>query len=984
MPEPEQERIAAFEHDLHRRIRGEVGFDRITRLMFSTDASNYFIEPLGVVSPRDTDELQAVVELAHAYNLPILARGAGTSLAGQAVGPAIIIDCFRHLRGIQEIDPERKEALVEPGVVLDILNRETAAHSLQFGPDPATANRATMGGIVANNASGSHSIRYGMSVDHVVSAEVVLSDGSLASLKNLSHGEFTQRQQARGLEGSIYRCVQNVMDEYTTDVANDWPETWRRASGYNLNYLLSHHPSQPKGWYDADQAYPPSNGLNLATLVCGSEGTLAILQKIRIRLVPQPAYKGLVVLEFDEIAEACDVTADLLEYAPSAVELIPRAILSGARSIPEFSRKLHFVQGDPEALLVLEFSGDNQEAVDAACKRLGRGLVISDDEQQTDIWDVRKAGLGLLLSIRSDTKPTTFVEDAGIPVDRLGTYVRRVNKILADHQTRGEWYAHASAGCLHMRPLLNLRRQDDVDRMRSIADAVVDVIIDMKGSVSGEHGDGIARSEFNARLYGPRLMQAFRDIKLAFDPHNRMNPGKVIRLDDHAPRMHEQLRYGGSYQTISLETVFQYPEEGDFAHVVESCSGVGDCLKEGGVMCPSYQATLDEHNSTRSRANVLQAVISGRLPREDLFSHDIYDVLDLCLACKGCKAECPTAVDIARVKSEYLHLYQQEHGVPLRNRLFAEYGTLSKLARPFALLINPILKTRPMRWLLEKTLGVARQRTLPAFATSSFHRWFQQGSRLKSENAVVLFVDTYIENNQPELGRAAVRVLEGAGYEVLLAPGQGCCGRTHISKGLLDQARTLALANLDALAPYAAKGIPIVGIEPSCLATLRDEYIQFFPDDPRARQIANSAMLIEEFLTHANGDGQTPMDHLALKPVQSQVLLHGHCHAKALVGTSPTVQLLEAAGFHVEVIDSGCCGMAGSFGYEAEHYNLSMEIGELHLFPAVREGIKQDARIAAAGMSCRSQIKDGTGATALHPIQLVETCLAVNEPGRTV
>ncbi|MBN2555971.1 MAG: FAD-binding protein [Anaerolineales bacterium] len=972
-------KLSAFGQELSSQIQGDVRFDPLTTLLYSTDASNYQIEPLGVVFPRHVDELQAIVELAWKYDIPVLPRGAGTSLAGQSIGPAVIIDCFKHLRAIRAIDPEQQEALVEPGVVLDRLNQAAAVHGLQYGPDPATSNRATMGGIVANNASGSHSIRFGMSVDHTVSTEVVLSDGTLTAFEMLSPAQFKQRLEFSGLEGQIYRGVAQVLETYPEDVRRDWPETWRRASGYNLNYLLDHLPSSPGGWYAPERPYSPAKGLNLSALICGSEGTLAVIRQMRLRLVPRQRYHALVVLEFDEIAAACDETARLLETSPSAIELIPRSILAGARTIPEYSRKLDFVSGNPEALLVVEYSGDSREEVEANSIKPGRGLILTDEQAQADLWAVRKAGLGLLMSIQGDTKPITFIEDAAVPVDRLGAYVRKVNEILKENGTVGEWYAHASAGCLHMRPMINLRKKEDVARMRTIADAVVDVIIDMKGSVSGEHGDGIARSEFNERLFGTRITQAFRDIKTAFDPKNLMNPGKIISIDGNPPRMHEQLRLGGTYQTIALETIFQYPEEGDFAHVVENCSGVGECLKEGGVMCPSFQATRDERNSTRGRANVLRAVISGRIPQSQLFSKEIYGVLDLCLACKGCKSECPTAVDIARVKSEYLHMYQQQHGVPLRSYIFAEYDALARLAKPFSFLINPIMATRAARWALEKAVGVSRHRKLPAFAFDSFYRWFKRHHPLHSTRRVILFVDTYIESNQPEVGFAAVRVLEKAGYRVELAPGQVCCGRTMISKGLLDRARRHAEQNLVALAPFAAEGIPIIGVEPSCLATLRDEYLQFFPEDPRARDIAKVAVLIEEFLTAEDANGTRPVDRLDFQPSTGQILLHGHCHAKALVGTSPTAEMLKATGMDVGEIESGCCGMAGSFGYEKEHYQLSMDIGELHLFPAIRRGMESGSLIAAAGISCRTQIYDGTGCMALHPIQIIDQYLAVND-----
>ena len=975
MTSPLDERLTAFQHDLSSRIEGDVCFDPITTLLYSTDASNYQIEPLGVVFPRHREELHAIVELAKNYELPILPRGAGTSLAGQSVGAAVIIDCFRHLQAIETLDPERHEAIVEPGVVLDQLNLAAAAHGLQYGPDPATSNRATMGGIVANNASGSHSIRYGMSVDHLSSVDVILSDGSRATFSHCTPEQWRQHAARPTLEGQIYQAVTDVLDRYGDAIRQGWPETWRRASGYNLNYLLEYVSSGPRGWYAPDQPYPPTKGLNLASLICGSEGTLSVIERATVNLVPTQPYKALVVREFDDIPAACDETVRLLETSPSAVELIPRAILNGARGIPEYSRKLHFVSGDPAALLVSEYSGDSLADVEAAARKAGGGLILLDTEAQADLWAVRKAGLGLLLSIPGDKKPITFIEDAAVPVEHLGAYVRQVDSIMQEHGTVGEWYAHASAGCLHLRPMINLRKHEDVARMRAIADAVVDVIISMRGSVSGEHGDGIARSEFNERLYGARIMDAFRSIKHAFDPENRMNPGKVIAISSAAPRMHEQLRFGGEYNTIPLETVFQYPQEGDFAHVAESCSGVGECLKEGGVMCPSFQATRDERNSTRGRANVLRAVMSGRLPASEFLSQAVYDTLDLCLECKGCKAECPTAVDMARLKAEYLHLYQQEHGIPLRSYIFAEYGSLARLAKPFAGLINPVMRTRAMRWVLEKSLGVAHQRTLPAFASQSFLRWFRNHEPLESQERVVLFVDCYIKVNQPELGRAAVHVLEAAGFRVEVVAGQTCCGRTMISKGMLDRAREQAERNVGVLAPYAEENIPIIGIEPSCLATLRDEYLQFFPHDPRAEAIAEAAVFIEEFLTTGKEGCSPPIDRLELEPGAAKVLVHGHCYTKAQSGTQPLQRMLAATGMDVVEIESGCCGMAGSFGYEAEHYELSMNIGNLHLFPAIRSGCTGDSIVAAAGISCRTQIADGTGEKALHPVQILERCL---------
>lgn len=965
------------------RLAGEVRFDPIARALYSTDASNHLIEPLGVVMPRSADDLSAVLETAAEFGVPVLPRGAGTSLGGQAVGRALIMDCSRYLNQIHRIDRETQTAEVGPGVVYATLNATASRQGMMFGPDPASGDRATLGGMIGNNATGAHSIRYGMTGDHLLEADVILADGSRAHFAEVTPEEARIKSKGDGLEALIYRGALDIQSTKAEAIQQHWPRTWRRASGYSIHYLIGYTPTRPPAWFLGEGEYPPHRNFNLAPLLCGSEGTLAVVHRATLRLVPRPRHTLLVTIPFDSTAQACDAVPGMLEWDPAAIELIPRTMIERARLIPAFARKLGFVEGDPHTIIVVEFAGEDPTALLAAARALPRkGSILESEASQADLWAVRKAGLGLLLSVPGDTKPITFIEDVAVPVEHLGHYVREMDRIIADQGTSGEWYAHASAGCLHLRPMINLKTDQGLHQVRAIADAAVKLAIRMRGSVSGEHGDGLSHTEFNARLFGEDLMGAFRQLKHSFDPEGRLNPGKVIPLTGpNAPKhgLDRDLRYGPVYSTIPVETVFAYHREGDLAHAVESCSGLGICRKVDGVMCPSYQATRDEMHSTRGRANALRAALSGRLPASALTSREMHDVLDLCLECKGCKAECPTAVDMARVKAEFLNLYQAEHGVPLRSRMFGEIAAISRFMVPLAGPANASMGTPPIRWLMEKILGIARQRSLPRFTSRPLRKTVRsRRGTPQMDRTVILFADTFSDMNTPEIGLAAMRVLEAAGYGVELAHGQVCCGRPMVSKGLLGRAKEVAAANIDALFPYANQGLPIVGLEPSCLLMLRDEYLEFFPNDRRAAKVASAARMIEEFMTERGADGARPLDQLEIKRRHASVVFHGHCHVKALVGSRPMFEMLEAAAETVEEIDSGCCGMAGSFGYEAEHYALSMQIGEMKLFPAVRSGAERGARLVAAGTSCRTQILDGTGNRAQHPIQVLAE--AIGEP----
>jgi FAD/FMN-containing dehydrogenase/Fe-S oxidoreductase len=949
----------------------EARFDDITLTLYSTDASNHQIRPLGVAFPRNRDQVAAIVSQAAAIGLPLLPRGAGTSLGGQAVGACLILDTSRYLNRVGAVDPEGRTAIIEPGVVCQALNDTLAATGLKYGPDPASADRATFGGMIGNNATGSHSVRFGMTSDHVLEATVVLGDGSLTTLRPLEIPEARRQAQGRGTEASVYRVALGLRDSIQAEVADRWPRTWRRSSGYGLNYLCDFSPGEPAAWFRTPEPYLVRGRLNLPAVLAGSEGTLAIVVEACVGLVPRPRATALLLIPFQTVADACEATVPILENEPSAVELIPATMLERARRVPAYARRLGFLEDIPPALLAVEFDGDEPAQAKARAERTGiAGVLLADARSQASFWAIRKAGLGLLMSVPGDAKAITFIEDVAVPVDRLAEYVRKVDGILADHGTSGEWYAHASAGCLHLRPMINLKSDHGRRQMRAVADDVAREVFATGGAISGEHGDGLSHTEFNERLFGPVLAGAFRALKRAFDPAGILNPGKVVVMDGQSvPRLDEALRYNSSTPgDAGLSTHFAYRTEQGFLRAIEACSGMGVCRKDGGVMCPSFQATREERDSTRGRANALRAALSGWLPRERLYAPEMHAVLDLCLECKGCKAECPTGVDMARLKAEYLALVQLEKGVPARSRLFGRLAAVQNALRWVAPIHNGLRRWGLFRRGLEGALGIDARRTIPGLRFRRFRDSvpvLERGGPSRAEPAL-LFIDTFTDLNEPAIGEAALRVLKAAGLRVGRAPHQVCCGRPMISKGMLIEAKALARANIEALAPYAEAGIPILGLEPSCLLTLRDEYIEFFPDDPRARAVASATRLLEELLVEPAPNGRPRMERIAWDASPGPILVHNHCHARALVGSEPMLAVLGKTG-RVRESSAGCCGMAGSFGYEKEHYDLSMRIGEQRLFPEVRSAIDGGAVVVAPGMSCRTQLKDGVGLEAVHP-----------------
>ncbi len=927
--------------------RDFVAADRMSRILYSTDASNYQIMPLAVTFPRAADDVVAIHEVARQFGAPVLPRGGGSALAGQAVGEAIIMDFTRHMRRVRAVNAEARTVDVEPGMILGLLNQQIAPLDLMFGPDPASAERAAIGGIIGNNATGAHSIRYGMTADHVNRLQVVLADGELVWLDAATSG--LQR---------IRRAVGELVAQHAPLIKARYPKTWRTVAGYALDKI------------DPD-------AVNLNWLLCGSEGTLATVTRAELRLVERPKIenKRLALVHFDSLRAALEATPRILELEPAAIELMDKFLLDKTRAAAGYRDRLTFVEGDPAAILLVEFVGEERELdakiadLKAQLRRLGyRGAlpIAATAAQQDDVWTVRKAGLGLMMSERSEAKPISFIEDAAVPVESLADYIADVERIIYDNDTTYAIYAHASAGCLHIRPLINLKTIKGRAQYRRIADAVAQTVKKYQGAITGEHGQGIARGEYSEALFGPELTDAFRAVKSAFDPQNMMNPSKIID----APPMDsaELLRYSPEYKVIELNSRYDWSADNGFAGAVEMCNGAGVCRKEAvGTMCPSYHATLDEAHSTRGRANALRAAISGALP-QGLGEPALKAVFDLCLGCKACASECPSAVDVAKLKSEFLAAWHDRQGLDRRTRLFGNIHRVNRLAGALPRLSNYVMG-HTLGKLGAALLGLPLERPLPKYAARRFsaERYAQH-----SAPDAILIIDTFTEWNQPELGRAAIKLAERLGLRLNTRrlPGQACCGRPAISSGLLDSAKGMAQANVLGLQQDAGE-TPYLFLEPSCLSAFTDDYLSLVEPSLQAaakslaRRCQSAAAFFAAELTKRAGT-------LAWKTDLPPILLHGHCHQKALWGTAATLKLLRAIpGATVSELNTGCCGMAGSFGYEQP--DLSLKIAEDRLLPAIRAN--PGALIAAPGTSCRAQIDDA-GHQAQHPLELVCAALA--------
>ncbi|MGA2711833.1 MAG: FAD-linked oxidase C-terminal domain-containing protein [Bryobacteraceae bacterium] len=946
----------ALELELKSQIEGEVRFDAVSRALYSTDASVYQIHPLGVAIAKSREDLIRIVRIAAQFRCPITLRGGGTAQAGQAIGAGLQVDTSKYYNRILELNAAERWVRVQPGIVLDELNAQLRPHGLRFAPDVSTASRATVGGMMANNSSGARSVIYGKTIDHVLSQEVVLADGTVAHFGPLTPAELRTAMQGDTLEAGCYRTVARLGAECADEVERRFPKVIRRVGGYNLDEFT--HPDRP---------------FNMAKMMVGSEGTLGVVLEATLNLVPLPNAKAVLVVQFKDVLEALGATPMILRHSPSAVEVMDKFLLDHTYLSPNLQRvRETFIEGDPGAILCIEFYDDVKENLPvrlSACEnelaRNGLGYRYFHALElpvQARVWNLREAALGLSMTMKEDSKSLSFVEDTAVAPEKLRDYIERFLGIIRKHNTAAGIYAHASVGCLHVRPVVNMKTAEGIRKFEAIATEVSDLVLEFGGALSGEHGDGLVRSPFMKKMFGPVLYEAFRTIKRTFDPLGIFNPGKIVD----SPPLTENLRFGAGYVSPNPRTFFDYSDYGGMGGAVEMCSGLGVCRKTlEGTMCPSYMATKEESHTTRGRANVLRLAMGGRLAAAGLDDRGVYDVLDLCLECRACKAECPVGVDMARFKSEFLAGYWQTYGTPLHAQMLGNVRMIAKLGSPFAPIVNWVQGTKPVRMLNEAVFGIDHRRTLPALSRKTFAS--QVHGRGSRDATVLLFNDTFTNFYDPEIGVAVWDVLEAAGSKVALAPNH-CCGRPLISKGLLTKAREHALRNTKSLYDEAVAGRKIVFCEPSCLSAVREDAPSLLrgEDHRKARVVADACVLFEEFA----GDLPIP-----LKAGPPKILLHGHCHQKSM-GLLPAAKTLleKIPGTTVVDLDAGCCGMAGSFGYSKEHFEVSRQIGERRLLPQVR-GKEPSSVVVAAGTSCRHQIHDFAEETALHPAVLLRSLL---------
>ncbi len=964
--------------ELARRLSGEITgdvlFDTFSRGRYATDASFYQMLPAGVVVPRTVDEALRTLAIARESGHSVTPRGGGTSQCGQTVNNGVVVDLSKHLTKILSLDVESRTCVVEPGIVLDDLNRQLKRHGLWFPVDVSTASRATIGGMAGNNSCGGRSLRYGTMRDNTVSMEAALADGTLLRFGAVS--QDTARLNVHEPGSDLFRDLLTLGEREADEIAERFPKVQRRVGGYNLDALTP-------------------NGLrnNLAHVLVGSEGTLAFTTKVELKLWPLIRNKVLGVCHFGSFYEAMDAAQHLVKLKPIAIELVDRTMIGLGRDIAMFRPTIEAaVRGDPDALLIVEFAEEDQaenlrrlaqlkELIgdlgfgwNETPRHWGGVVEVTDPALQASIADFRAAGLNVMMSMKQEGKPVSFVEDCAVPLPHLAEYTDRLNGIFAKHGTRPTMYAHASEGCLHVRPVLNLKLDKDVKAMRAIAEETFAMVREFKGSHSGEHGDGIVRSEFHEAMFGSRLVRAFTEVKHRFDPDNVLNPGKIVD----APRMDDRslFRYPPNYRVADIKTVLDWSAfpgaGGGFQGAVEMCNNNGACRKlEGGVMCPSYRATRNEQDVTRGRANTLRLAISGQLGPDALASDAMAETLKLCVSCKACRRECPTGVDMAKMKIEVMSARVNAHGLALRERLIAFLPRYAALASRLAPIFNLRNKSHILRRLGETLAGISARRDLPQWRQDIFNPSAlvvgPEGGR-----EVVLFADTFNRIYERENLDAALRVLTAGGYRVHLPnPATGnrplCCGRTFLSAGLVDHARAELDRVVETLAPFIERGMPTIGLEPSCLLTLRDELLSLRRDDV-ATKLSASAMLFEEFLASEAKAGRLK---LPLAAIGTKALVHGHCHQKSFDAFKPVEQVLRLIpDLYVETIESSCCGMAGAFGYGAETYDISLEMAELSLLPAARNAAA-DTLLVADGTSCRHQIKDGSGREALHVARIL-------------
>ena len=947
--------------------------DDQTRRLYANDASSYEELPKGVAFPESHHDIVKLVQWAQKKGESITARGAGTSLAGQTTGGGIIMDVGRNMNRIIEVNEHEQFAQVQPGVIRDTLNQKAGKYNLLFGPDTATTNRCMIGGMIGNNSCGIFSIKHKTTREHILEIDAVLSDGSRATFQPLTETELAAKMELDTLEGHIYREIITLIREHRDQILENYPhpDIIRRNTGYALDRLCEMQPFNPDG-----------RKFNMAELLCGSEGTLAMTASAKLRLVPCDSESIILVPHFSTIRKALEATVEIVKEAPAAVELVDDVILNATKGNIEQRENRFFLDGDPKAILIVQFDGDDANNLHQKAEKLSQRLqniglseatpIITDEDKMKRVWNLRKAGLGLLMGLGSEGRTPTFCEDTAVRVPDLPDYIDDFQKILDRHETDCVFYAHASVGELHLRPVINLQKPEEIEKMKTMAGEIADLVRSYHGSLSGEHGDGRARAPYIEKVLGPDMMPLLKKVKQIWDPQNIFNPGKITNPKP----MEQDLRYSPSYQKPKVDTHFNWRKEDSFADAVELCNGAGVCRKlseSGGTMCPSYMATREEKDSTRGRANLFRQLFSGK-QKEAFKSEELKDALDLCLSCKACKSECPANVDMAKMKAEFTQGWHEKHGISLGERFFGQAAKLYPLASQFPQLTNWAIKQPVTKELLQQFLGIDKRRNLPTFAHKTFMDWWNSRNTHPTTNPtsrreVVLLIDIFTNYHEPNIGKAAVQFLESQDCRVII-PDFHEVGRPQVSKGMLAHAKKILDLNLPRLANLANQGLPIIGLEPSEILTLRDEYLDLCDEDQvySAQIVADASYTFEEFAVEL-------LENSPVSSKNKKVFVHGHCHAESLIGNSAIQKSLERAGYEVTIGDTGCCGMAGSFGYEYDHYEVSMDIGKQRLFPALHN-LPEDALVCAPGFSCRHQIKDGINLQAVHPAQLLAKAFA--------
>ncbi len=965
-------------YSLRDRIEGEVLLDDTSRKLFATDASVYREIPRGIVFPKNSKDIQFIVQFCYENQIPLITRGAGTSLAGQVVGNGLVMDISRHLTKIIEVNVEDKWVRVEPGVILDELNRFLKPHGLFFGPETSTSSRCTIGGMVGNNSCGSHSIIYKTTREHLLEASVILSNGSEATFKSLEGKELERKPTLPNHEGDIYRCLEEILKpkENRNSIQKEFPDPklYRRNTGYALDSLANSKPFHPDG-----------KEFNLCQLLAGSEGTLAIATALKLNLVSLPnPHVGLLCVHFESLEEAIRANLIALQHNPGAVELMDNKILAAARQNPEQERNSFFLKGNPNAILIIEFARKSEQEVTTDIQnliqhfqkeRMGYHFPVVIGVDVAKVWALRKSGLGVLSNIEGDGKPVTVIEDTAVSVEKLPEYICELKKILENNAMECVFHAHIGSGEIHLRPVLNLKEKSDRERFRKIATEIAHLVKKYNGSISGEHGDGRLRSEFIRIVIGEECYSFLEQVKKAFDPKGIFNPGKIVN----PVAMDASLRYSEGQETKEISTFFDFSAQHGILRAIEKCNGSADCRRpntQSGTMCPTYMATMDESASTRGRANLLREFLTHST-KENPFAHpELFSILDLCISCKACKSECPSNIDMARFKAEFLQHYHDAFGVSLRTRFFAHASLINKIMSVVPPVSNFFTQQRFFASIAKRILGVAKQRSLPKASPETL----RQISRSVRKNlggekgTVYLFVDEFTNHTEVDTGVAALGLLLKLGYKVknIRHPQSG---RALISKGYLRKAEKIARKQVELFENRISECTPLIGVEPSAILSFRDEYPELLRGDwqQKARVLAKNCLLIDEFIVSEFAKGKISQNQFTEN--QKTIKLHTHCQQKALVTSKPTVQMLQIPrNYSVQEIRSGCCGMAGAFGYEKEHYELSMKIGELNLFPEIRATDKS-IDVAANGTSCRQQILDGTGRKALHPVELLYRAL---------